>query len=130
MKDANQEIIKRVLSNVLNRLESAGTPEAAEPSQKIAEPKASESSPVIFIVLNNAAADRGEDERNLISASAGASEQPQTFAPGADRKIVSHPGLERFASVEMKPDTNAPKTCFMEPDRICVNSGACEMRGF
>ena len=41
----------------------------------------------------------------------------------------AHPGLERFPLSEA--GTAAPsKPCFMEPGRICVNSGACEMRGF
>ena len=42
---------------------------------------------------------------------------------------VSHPGLERF-TIEADSHPSAPKACFMEPGRICVNSGACEMRGF
>ena len=112
MNDADQEIIRRVLSNVLSRLEGGGAIEATKLST-------SESSPVIFIVLNNSSSDRAGDERNRIPVRLQASEQPAT-----------HPGLERFASLETKPDSNAPKTCFMEPDRICVNSGACETRGF
>ncbi|HKA16704.1 MAG TPA: hypothetical protein VKN18_00170 [Blastocatellia bacterium] len=42
---------------------------------------------------------------------------------------VSHAGLERF-TIEGGTQTSAPKSCFMEPDRPCVNSGACEMRGY
>jgi len=48
---------------------------------------------------------------------------------GCTERKVSHPGLERFR-IESDPQTSAPKTCFMEPDRLCVNSGACEMRGY
>ena len=47
---------------------------------------------------------------------------------GSERKD-SHPGLERF-TIGAAPQTSAPKACFMEPGRPCVNSGACEMRGF
>ena len=112
MNDADQEIIRRVLSNVLNRLEGENAIEAAKPST-------SESSPVIFIVLNNSSADRANDERNMIAVRSQASEQP-----------AAHPGLERFALAEENPGDPAPKKCFMEPDRICVNSGACETRGF
>ena len=48
---------------------------------------------------------------------------------GCDERKVSHPGLERF-TIEGGSQTSAPKSCFMEPDRPCVNSGGCEMRGF
>jgi hypothetical protein len=43
---------------------------------------------------------------------------------------VSHPGLERFTMVEAGSHSSVPRACFMEPTRVCVNSGACEMRGF
>lgn len=59
----------------------------------------------------------------------------QTKAPAnpglsdyTERK-VSHPGLERF-TIEAESNPSAPKACFMEPGRTCVNSGACEMRGY
>jgi hypothetical protein len=48
---------------------------------------------------------------------------------GCNEKKVSHPGLERF-TIDPDTQTSAPKSCFMEPDRPCVNSGACEMRGY
>ena len=41
-----------------------------------------------------------------------------------------HPGLEKFVVSGKCSSDSAPKTCFIEPDRVCVNSGACEMRGF
>lgn len=41
----------------------------------------------------------------------------------------AHPGLERFPLSEAGTAA-ASKPCFMEPGRICVNSGACEMRGY
>jgi len=47
-----------------------------------------------------------------------------------NERKVSHPGLERFKMVEGDAPTPAPKACFIEPGRACVNSGACEMRGF
>ena len=42
----------------------------------------------------------------------------------------SHPGLERFPLSEPSATSAATKPCFMEPGRVCVNSGACEMRGY
>jgi hypothetical protein len=50
------------------------------------------------------------------------SQQTQT-SPG-------HPGLERFTIIESDSEPAAKKTCYMEPDRPCVKSGACEMRGY
>ena len=41
----------------------------------------------------------------------------------------AHPGLERFPLSEVGT-AGSPKPCFIEPGRICVNSGACEMRGY
>jgi len=42
----------------------------------------------------------------------------------------SHPGLQRFPNLETESPAPASKPCFMEPDRECVHSGACEMRGY
>jgi hypothetical protein len=39
-----------------------------------------------------------------------------------------HPGLERFRL--SKPDSrDSAKMCFIEPDHVCVDSGACEALG-
>jgi hypothetical protein len=47
----------------------------------------------------------------------------------SERKL-SHPGLERFIMLAADSAPPAPRPCFMEPSRDCVNSGVCEMRGF
>jgi hypothetical protein len=41
-----------------------------------------------------------------------------------------HPGLEKFHLSETAAPSRETKSCFMEPERKCVNSGACEMRGY
>jgi hypothetical protein len=123
MQDSDQEIIRRVLSNVVSRLEGGG---AARPSGYGVEPRAGDASPVVFIVLNNAELTRGSDDRDAEQVRAEARRQ----AGGTIRLEPSHPGLERFASLEERSSSLAPKTCYMEPDRVCVNSGACEMRGY
>ena len=39
-----------------------------------------------------------------------------------------HPGLERFRLSQ--PDSrDSSKMCFIEPDQVCVDSGACEALG-
>ena len=61
-------------------------------------------------------------------------EQPVTDAntsPTIDAsRPASHPGLERFTIIASSPTSSTAKPCYMEPDRPCVNSGACEMRGY
>ena len=41
-----------------------------------------------------------------------------------------HPGLEKFPLASRIAPVSETKSCFMEPERPCVNSGACEMRGY
>jgi len=81
--------------------------------------------PIIVVVTTDpklrqvpAAAGRTSEALNTIPAECGCNERK-----------VSHPGLERF-TIKTDTQTAAPKSCFMEPSRPCVNSGACEMRGF
>jgi hypothetical protein len=50
-------------------------------------------------------------------------------AAAQEHSEASHPGLERFPLAET-PQPSVPRTCFIEPGRTCVNSGACEMRGY
>ncbi|MGA9767622.1 MAG: hypothetical protein WBV94_01170 [Blastocatellia bacterium] len=120
MQDSNQEIVRRVLSNVLTHL---ARPETAPTSTQTS---VSEGGPIILIVLGNSE----PATENVAQVLTERHRQPE--APERDRiqTQATHPGHERFVSLEGKPDNNAPKTCFMEPDRVCVNSGACEMRGY
>ena len=53
--------------------------------------------------------------------------RPSSSRPGTD---APHPGHERFTIIEARSPLAGQKTCYMEPSRPCVNSGACEMRGF
>jgi len=78
-------------------------------------------SPIIVVVAS--------DPKSLTSTKATPPLSTIASECDCDERKVSHPGLERF-TIERSIQTSAPKTCFMEPDRPCVNSGACEMRGF
>ena len=40
-----------------------------------------------------------------------------------------HPELEHFPLSESDP-RDPSEMCFIEPDQVCVGSGACEMRGY
>ena len=102
MELSDQELLRKALMSIMKRIES-GTP-TAEP-------------PIVLVVLGST------------SEAAGAvAEKPdcgnQLSHPSSER----HPGFERFQLAE-PPAAGVPKFCFMEPDRVCVNSGACEMLG-
>ena len=64
------------------------------------------------------------------SSSLGIQNFAQARASSDQLPPSSHPGLQRFISLENAADPRVSKHCFMEPDRECVHSGACEMRGF
>jgi hypothetical protein len=123
MQDTNQELIRRVLLNILSRLEGG----AAQSSNAIAQSRAGEANTVILITLNNSDMTRESNDSNAAQVATQTRKQSE---PEMIRLGGAHPGLERFASLEDKASNLAPKTCFMEPDRVCVNSGACEMRGY
>lgn len=88
--------------------------------------------PVILVVSGDLKA-RSQDPPTPGSANLDDTGEPgkanASVSDHSERK-VSHPGLERFTIAEAAPLPRAPKACFMEPGRACVNSGACEMRGF
>jgi hypothetical protein len=48
----------------------------------------------------------------------------------ADISPADHPGLEKFSIQKVPAPSPGMRPCFVEPDRVCVGSGACEMRGF
>jgi hypothetical protein len=60
----------------------------------------------------------------------GTDQSKQSFGDTKPQVASSHPGLQRFANLETESPSPAFKSCFMEPDRECVHSGACEMRGY
>jgi hypothetical protein len=88
-------------------------------------------SPIIFIVINQEAAS-GNLSETYDSRPARTSVEARNaiFNIQDNEARGSHPGLEKFPIAEELAEASAPKNCFMEPDRVCVNSGACEMRGY
>jgi hypothetical protein len=123
MQDATEEIARRVLQNVLRQLDGGDRASAA---------------PVIVIVLGDAAAARAESGAvaNAVAPLPAVVKQSacgcqnNSHISGANSLQSSHPGLERFDLPEDNAVSNAPRMCLMEPDRACVGSGACEMRGY
>jgi len=118
MSESNDDIARRVLESVLERLEAGGG-SLSQSSATSKEYSRSSSSvdPVVLVVL-------GQQSRSEPALAHRASESQ--LIPG----IASHPGLEKFELPRTSSNASARKTCFMEPDRPCVNSGACETRGY
>lgn len=128
MSDQERETVRRVLEALLAKLD--GEPDSDARGRSIALSSAVDrASPVIVVLdgLNSPVQDKAEgcppkfDERGA--------PLKRSTAVQEDRQ-ASHPGLERFPLAETQPQSSVPRACFMEPGRNCINSGACEMRGY
>jgi hypothetical protein len=135
MQDSTEEIARRVLESVLRRLDEGVARQAAAPS---ATPVAANGSPLIVIMLGDqratspaVSAATGENAAPPIVVSQPASGCQNNSHAAAENSIQStHPGLQRFDLASENVATDAPRTCYLEPERACVGSGACKMRGF
>ena len=111
MRQPDKDNVRRLLASVLTALD-------ARPGQAAESDSEGSDRPVVMIVLSQPGTDQTEtyDLR------------PNRAAFEAD--LLPHPGLEKFPVTESGSCDSAPKRCFMEPDRLCVNSGACQTRGY
>ncbi|HEX8091728.1 MAG TPA: hypothetical protein VF762_22935 [Blastocatellia bacterium] len=153
MRDSEQAIVRRVLLSLLDTL---GGPPRVEPetlggasanqaaADEQSRPRVSDGNggTIIIIVPGRASAAldaihdfgahldgaRGGPGEHYAQGGQPSYERPFTFDPRGIQTV--HPGLEKFPLAEIIDPLPAPKTCFMEPGRVCVNSGACEMRGY
>lgn len=122
----NTEIIRRVLTSLLDRLDKSSAQASASGGPELMGSPApqgaqGDASPLFLLMLGQ-----------LDSGSNGlkdAESEPRRLYDIEDR-AATHPGLEKFSAPEGHQTDSAPRTCFMEPGRVCVNSGACEMRGY
>ena len=135
MQDSTEEIARRVLESVLRRLDDGAAREAAAPP---AAPGAANGSTVIVIMLGDqratgpaASAATGQNAVPPVVVNQPASGCQNNSHVSAENSLQStHPGLQRFDLPNENVVSDAPRTCFLEPDRACVGSGACKMRGF
>jgi len=127
MSNQDNETIKRVLEAVLRRLERE--PDLSANSVVFAE-RSDPSAPVIVILSGLNSSAPGDAQREQAVEETGLPGVTRPLMTAHNVKPASHPGLERFPLAESGKHTAAPKTCFMEPGRSCVSSGACEMRGY
>ena len=137
MEISDRDTARRILSAVLERLEgesrnSSGNASdssanqalsAQSPSSNAARPAAGEGfSPVIFVMLNQPVSQSNDGKNEKENGVLGDKASTQT--------VGIHPGLEKFKVTENASEASAPKACFMEPNRLCIGSGACQMRGY
>lgn len=139
MRKDERDTVRQVLEAALRNLkEEAREGESTSPSVQLFADSSPSSvignceAPVILIVSGDLKA-RSQNTPSPRSAFLGDTDEPgkanACVSDHSERKL-SHPGLERFTIGEAASPPLAPKACFMEPGKACVNSGACEMRGF
>ena len=137
MKDSSEAIARRILESVLRQLEGgAARAGLAPPVDQMGSASAS-GSPIIIIMLGDGrAAGGGAEVMKATGAALPVAAQAagcgcQNNSPGGGKNSLQslHPSLERFELLEDNALSNGPRRCVVEPDRDCVGSGACEMRG-
>lgn len=138
MQDSNEEIGRRILESVLRQLDGGAALQAPAQAVNQAGNNSAGGSPVIIIMLGDPQATRAGSHTTgnrvaalpIVVKQSDCGCQNNSHAAGGNSLQSTHPGLERFDLPENNAVSNAPRKCFMEPDRACVNSGACEMRGY
>jgi hypothetical protein len=137
MQDSTEEIARRILESVLRQLDGGAALQA--PAQAVNQAgNGTGGPPVIVIMLGDPQTTRAGSHTTgnhlaalpLVVKQSDCGCQNNSHAVGGNSLQSSHPGLERFDLPENNTVSNAPRRCFMESDRACVNSGACEMRGY
>jgi hypothetical protein len=124
MRDVELDTIRRLLQGALQNLGEGADLESAPIAilSGQSDSPAESATPIVVVVTSDPKLRPSPGRSNeLLNTSA--------VECGCNERKVSHPGLERF-TIESDTQKSAPKPCFMEPDRPCVNSGACEMRGY
>jgi hypothetical protein len=128
MESSQKEMARRALEAALDRLATEPSGEGRQANScGCGQSARGDDGAVVLIMLGPASLHSSERasirEETVSSGPIGSRVQPR-------EQSALHPGLERFALQEGEPNASAVKACFMEPDRDCVNSGACEMRGY
>jgi hypothetical protein len=119
--------VRQVLETALNTLRDDAS--SAESVRELNSFEGRAHATPVIVIMAGGPAPHLEQSRSG-SAKAEAPVTPSSSFSAYNERKVSHPGLERF-TIETDSRPAAPtKPCFMEPGRSCVNSGACEMRGF
>ena len=126
MTGDSYSLARRALLSALQRLdEDARQPGAGTDAVQSSIDKSSVASPVIVIVL-------GESVPGAVATESVLGERPGSVpvAVATGLADVPHPGHQRYVLPSTHAVGNAPRPCFIEPDRSCIDSGCCESRGF
>ena len=144
METSEKEIARRVLTAVLERLNGDARADSDSKASATADDLhleqaqlsncrnsslAENAGPIIFIVVNQELSANDLHERSSTHDRT-AGPNPSLLNGDKSEARGLHPGLEKFPIAGDNPAVSAPKDCFMEPGRVCINSGACEMRGY
>lgn len=124
MQSSDQEIARRALSAALDRLEGRQQSENSS-----SDAQANSPSNVFIIMLGSAPPENSINEK--ASAKSDISYNRPALNESADygRSVEVHPSLQRFDLSLSESCSTAPRMCHLEPDRVCVNSGACQTLG-
>lgn len=116
-----------MLSSILERLD-----ESAPGNHRTNNHNGGNDNSIILVVMGQPSAQASGARNEKGESPVSAAQIPYNGAAGHARQTseATHPGFERFHIAEEETAPPAPKNCFMEPGRVCVNSGACEMRGY
>lgn len=130
MGSNDRETITRVLEAALASLKNeasgnslsrlAGVTSIELPSNGL---ERSSSAPVVILIQPSPGESAGV-------ATFSAAQQKESNPCGCNhREAASHPGVNRFP-LSGAGLRDSPRMCFIEPDRVCVGSGACEALGY
>lgn len=127
MPNQERETVRLVLEALLRKLD-AEPRNADETGSSVLLSESGSSTPVIVVLggLSSGPSYSAQRQAGVDEIEAG----PAKLAGTHRESTAPHPGLERFPLAEIGSSVPAPKACFMEPDRPCISSGACEMRGY
>ena|SRR5215467_15448648 len=116
MQSADAEMIRRALTSALESIGASQTEIATLSGTGKNEPR------FVLVVIKESTTPAEGDARGARDTDG----HEEYRHPGLDRFKID----DRFKIEASDSKLPAPKMCFMEPDRACVHSGACEMRGF
>ncbi len=144
MRESEKEIAQRALLSALECLQAITTSSDAPQSldyrsnsenvNSRARASTDLSNPVVVIMFGPFSLhNTGESGDCDCAAGERANSQEKLNSSKGKRPFATqalHPVLEKFPIAESDANAPSPKTCFIESDRLCIGSGACEMRGY
>lgn len=129
MESNDRETITRVLEAALASLKdeaSGNTPSSLTGVTSIKSPSTGvQPSSAPFVILINP---NSSEKAGVSTASASQPGASNSCGCNHDESPL-HPGNERFPLSDAD-SRNPSRMCFIEPDRVCVGSGACEALGY